>query len=80
MRPGFFCRGCRLRWRAIEQQMLVRLPKVTLGERITGLLQGLVRALLVDPNARVFEALLVNPRLVEPDLLNHVGSGRATSQ
>lgn len=57
--------------RAIEQQMLVRLPKVTLGEKITAARvcsQGLVRALLVDPNARVFEALLVNPRLVEPDL------------
>ncbi len=69
--------------RAIEQQMLVRLPKVTLGEKITAARvcsQGLVRALLVDPNARVFEALLVNPRLVEPDLMNHIGSGRATSQ
>ena len=68
--------------RAIDQQMLVRLPKVTLGEKITAARlcsRDLVRALMLDPSPRVFEALLVNPRLVEPDLLNHIGSGRATS-
>ncbi|HEY0590560.1 MAG TPA: hypothetical protein VGF40_02240 [Thermoanaerobaculia bacterium] len=69
--------------RAIEQQMLARLPKITLGEKITAARicsREIVRALLVDPSPRVFEALLVNPRLVEPDLLSHIGTGRATSQ
>ena len=68
--------------RAIDQQMLMRLPKITLGEKITAARlcsRDLVRALMLDPSPRVFEALLVNPRLVEPDLLNHIGSGRATS-
>jgi hypothetical protein len=69
--------------RAIDQQMLARLPKITLGEKITAARlcsRDLVRALMLDPSPRVFEALLVNPRLVEPDLLNHIGSGRATPQ
>jgi hypothetical protein len=69
--------------RAIDQQLLVRLPKVTLGEKITAARicsRELVRALMRDPSPRVFEAVLVNPRLVEPDLLHHIGAGRATPQ
>ncbi len=67
--------------RAIDVQLLARLPKVTLGEKITAARicsRELVRALMLDPSPRVFEAVLVNPQLVEPDLLNHIGSGRAT--
>ncbi|MCA1733619.1 MAG: hypothetical protein LC732_08450 [Acidobacteria bacterium] len=69
--------------RAIDNQMLVRLPKITLGEKITAARscsRELIKAMLRDPSTRVFEALLVNPRLIESDLLTHIGSGRATPQ
>lgn len=67
--------------RAIDQQMLTRLPKLTLGEKITSARscsRDLIKALIVDPSARVFEALLINPRLTEPDLLTLIGSNRAS--
>ncbi len=67
--------------RAIDQQMLMRLPKITLGEKIAAARacsRELIRALLTDPNPRVFEALLVNPRLTEPDLVTHISSNRAS--
>ena len=68
--------------RAIEQQMLVRLPALTLGEKITAARacsRELIRSFLIDPNPRVFEALLVNPRLTEDDLVAHVVAGRASA-
>lgn len=67
--------------RGIEQQMLVRLPQRTLGEKITAARacsRELIRAFLIDPSPRVFEALLMNPRLTEDDLVAHVVSGKAT--
>lgn len=69
--------------RAIDQHLLMRLPKVTLGEKIAaarGCSREIMRALLTDPNPRVFEALLINPRLTEDDLVTHVSAGRATAQ
>jgi hypothetical protein len=68
--------------RAIDTQMLVRLPKITLGEKITAARvcsRELIKAMLNDPSPRVFEALMVNPRLLESDLLTHIGAGRATA-
>lgn len=67
--------------RGIEQQMLVRLPQRPLGEKIAAARvcsRELIRAFLIDPSPRVFDALLVNPRLTEDDLVAHVVSGRAS--
>jgi hypothetical protein len=69
--------------RAIEVLLVNRLEKLTLGERITSARrcsQALIKELLYDPNPRVFEALLVNKRLREDDLLALIASERATSE
>ncbi|HEX8154309.1 MAG TPA: hypothetical protein VF698_14340 [Thermoanaerobaculia bacterium] len=66
--------------RAIDTQLLIRVNKVTLGERITSARRcshALVKALLFDPEPKVFEALLVNQRLREEDLVDLVRSGEA---
>lgn len=58
--------------RAIDTQLLIRLDKLTLGERISSARrcsQTLIKVLLFDPDPKVFAALLVNSRLREEDLL-----------
>ena len=69
--------------RAIDNQLLARLEKLTLGERISSARacsHALVKAFLYDPHPRVFESLLINKRLREDDLLALVSSDRATSE
>ena len=59
--------------RAIDTQLLMRLRKVTPGEKIAAArrcTQAVIRELLRDPDPRVFEALLVNQRLREEDLVD----------
>ncbi|HEX2060540.1 MAG TPA: hypothetical protein VHK90_07355 [Thermoanaerobaculia bacterium] len=69
--------------RAIDTQLLNRVEKLTLGERISSARRcgpALIKAFLYDTHPRVFEALLVNKRLREDDLLALVSSERATSE
>jgi len=69
--------------RAIETQLLLRVQKLTLGERIASARQcsaALIPEFLFDPNPNVFEALLVNKRLREDDILSLVTSTRATRE
>jgi len=58
--------------RAIDTQLVNKVDKLTLGERITSARRcspALIKALLFDPDPKVFEALLVNQRVREDDLL-----------
>lgn len=58
--------------RAIEQQMLVRIAELTLGEKVAAARScsgTIVRVMLEEPDERIFEALLINPRLREEDLV-----------
>jgi len=69
--------------RAIDTQLLLRVEKLTLGERIASARRcshALIKAFLFDPSPNVFEALLVNKRLREDDLLTLVSSTRATEE
>ncbi|HEV7768724.1 MAG TPA: hypothetical protein VGQ76_27275 [Thermoanaerobaculia bacterium] len=67
--------------RAVDTQLLARVEKLALGERITAAHRcspALVKVFLYDPHPRVFESLLVNKRLREDDLLALMASRRAT--
>lgn len=67
--------------RAIDNQLVNRIDKLTLGERITCAKRcspALIKALLFDPDPKVFEALLINQRVREDDLLLVAGSDRAS--
>ena len=67
--------------RAIDTQLVNRADKLTLGERVSSARRcspALVKIFLFDPDPGVFEALLVNQRLREDDLLALIASGRAT--
>lgn len=69
--------------RAIDTQMLTRLPKLSLGERIASAKvcsRELIKKLLYDSDPKVFESVLINPRLVEEDLVAYIDSGKADGQ
>jgi hypothetical protein len=69
--------------RAIETQLLLRVDKLTLGERISSARAcspALIKVFLYDPDPKVFAALLINKRLREDDLLALVSSDRATAE
>lgn len=69
--------------RAIDTVLLNRVDKLTLGERIASARRcshALIKALLFDPDPKVFAALLVNQRLREDDLLLLAGSTQATRE
>jgi hypothetical protein len=69
--------------RAIETQLLNRVDKLSLGERVSSARAcsaALIRFFLFDPHPRVFEALLVNSRLREDELLLLIASDRATPE
>jgi hypothetical protein len=58
--------------RAIDTQLLLRLGTVSLGEKISAAKRcsaALIKVFLFEPDAKVFAALLINPRLREEDLL-----------
>ncbi|HEX7709212.1 MAG TPA: hypothetical protein VF701_22350 [Thermoanaerobaculia bacterium] len=68
--------------RAIDTQLLIRVEKVTLGEKISAARRcsgALIGVFLFDPSPRVFEALLLNNRLREDDLLRLLASDRPTA-
>lgn len=69
--------------RAVETQLLVRVDKLSLGERIASAKRcsaALIRVFLFDRDPKVFAALLVNQRLREEDLLLLAGSESATAE
>ncbi len=69
--------------RSIDTILVARAEKLTLGERITSARRcspALVKVFLYDPHPRVFEALLVNKRLREDDLLALISGQRATRE
>lgn len=69
--------------RAIDNMLVGRVDKLTLGERITSAKrcsQALIKALLFDPDPKVFKALLVNQLLREGDLLLLASSNRASKE
>ncbi|MGN6184020.1 MAG: hypothetical protein ACTHQM_10245 [Thermoanaerobaculia bacterium] len=69
--------------RAIDTQLVNRIDKLSLGERVSSARRcgtTLIRAFLFDPHPRVFESLLVNPRLREDDLMILTVSEKATPE
>lgn len=69
--------------RAIDAQLLAGLPKRTLGERISAAKccsREVGKVLMLDPDLRVFAALLSNPRLREDDLVAFVQSDRVSAE
>jgi hypothetical protein len=69
--------------RAIDLQLLNKIAQMTLGERISmarTCSREVAKALLFDPSARVFAALLNNPRLNEDDLVYAIGTGRCSAE
>ena len=69
--------------RAIDVQLLLRVEKLTLGERVSAARRcshALIKVFLFDPHPKVFASLLVNQRLREVDLLSLVNSTRATAE
>lgn len=68
--------------RAIDNQLVNRAERLSLGERIASARRcsaALIKVFLYDPHPRVFEHLLTNKRLREDDLLALVASDRATA-
>jgi len=69
--------------RSIDTILVNRVGELTLGERIASAKrcsQALIKAFLFDQDPKVFEALLVNQRLREDDLVFLAGSDRATAE
>ena len=69
--------------RAIDTQLLNRVDKLSLGERIASARRcgsALIKAFLFDPHPHVFEALLTNKRLREDDLMVLASSPQATPE
>jgi hypothetical protein len=69
--------------RAIETLLLLRVDKLSLGEKVASAKRcssALIRVFLFDPDAKVFSALLLNQRVREDDLLLIAGSDRASAE
>ena len=69
--------------RAIDTQLLNKVNKLTLGEKISSARlcsTALIKSFLFDPHPKVFEALLMNKRLREDDLLALAASTQATAE
>lgn len=69
--------------RAVETQLLNRVNKLSLGEKISSARRcshALIKFFLFDPDPKVFEALLMNKRLKEDDLIALASSTRASQE
>lgn len=69
--------------RAIDTALVMRVDKLTLGERVSSARAcspALIKVFLYDPDPKVFGALLINKRLREDDLLALISSDRATQE
>jgi hypothetical protein len=68
---------------AVETQLLVRVSKLSLGEKIAAAKRcsaALIKVFLFDPDPRVFAALLLNQRLREEDLLLLAGTENVAAE
>ena len=66
--------------RAIDNQLRAMLKRLTLGERMTLARlcsREMIPDFLDDPDPKVFEALLVNPRLREEEVVRFIDMGNA---
>jgi hypothetical protein len=69
--------------RAIEKQLLNKIPELPLGERISTAKRcsgALIKVFLFDGDPKVFAALLINQRLREEDLVHFASSPRAAPE
>jgi hypothetical protein len=69
--------------RAIDTQLLARLSKLSLGEKIAAAKRcsaALIKVLLFDPDPNVFASLLINQLVREEDLLLLAGSDSASAE
>lgn len=69
--------------RAVDTQLLLRVDKLSLGEKVAAAKRcsaALIKVLLHDPNPLVFASLLLNQRLREEDLLVFTASETATPE
>jgi hypothetical protein len=69
--------------RAIDTQLLLKLNKLTRGERIATARRcshALVKEFLRDPDPRTFETVLSNQRVREDDILAVIASRQTTSE
>ncbi len=69
--------------RAIDTQLVNRVDKLSLGERVASARRctsALIKVFLYDPHPKVFESLLINKRVREDDLLALMASTRATKE
>lgn len=67
--------------KAIDTSLLARISKMTLGQKVAVARtcgREVAAALLRDPDAKVFAALLNNARLAEDDLVARIASGGVT--
>ncbi len=66
--------------RAAEDQIVLRLETISAGERLTLAKQGsnrVAETLLCDPEARIVEAALLNPRMTEAGVVQALGREHA---
>lgn len=69
--------------RALETQLLLRVGKLSLGEKIASAKRcspALIKVFLFDPEPTVFAALLLNQRVREEDLVLVATSDRASAE
>jgi hypothetical protein len=69
--------------RAVDTQLVNKVNKLSLGEKISSARRcshALIKSFLFDPHPKVFEALLMNKRLKEDDLVALASSSRATEE
>jgi hypothetical protein len=69
--------------RAVETQLLFRVKKLSLGEKIAAAKRcsaALIKTFLFDPDPKVFAAVLINQRLREEHLLLFAGSESASKE
>jgi len=69
--------------RSIDTQLLLRVGKLSAGEKIASAKRcspALIKVLLFDPEPKVFAALLLNQRVREDDLLLIAASDRASAE
>lgn len=69
--------------RSLETQLLLRVGKLSLGEKIASAKRcssALIKVFLFDPEPKVFAALLLNQRVREEDLVLVAASDRASAE
>lgn len=63
--------------RALDLALIARMPKLATGEKVTAAKscsREVISSMLFDPDPKVFEGLLINPRLSEETLLRYINN------